>query len=156
MHSDSGLPRLHMRQIAVTLAVCGRGVASCATMPLQIATHSSQMNPDGPPSMSWRTALCGLLQNEQRYSRLLKKCNIETSRFTYIAQSRQKEVLGSAFVACRTTSFGPLQTDTVSGSCHRPWRKDGYQPLGAVYTHNPLQVYEPSTPQPSLRLQLES
>jgi hypothetical protein len=64
--------------------------------------------------MSWRTALCGLLQNEQRYSRLLKKSNNETSRFTHIARSPQKEVPGSAFaLACRTTSSGALQTDTV-------------------------------------------
>ena len=47
-------------------------VAFCATMPSQIATHSSQMNAPGP-AMSSRTALCELLQNEQRISGFLNK-----------------------------------------------------------------------------------
>jgi hypothetical protein len=85
--SDSGLPRLHMRQIAIALVACGRspGVVACrVTMSSQTATHSSQMKAD-EPSMSCRTALCGVLQNEQRCSRLLKKSNNESSRFTHIA-----------------------------------------------------------------------
>ena|SRR6266542_4064886 len=116
MQSGPALPRLHTRQIEIAPVERGRSpgvVASCATTPSQTATHSSQMNAD-EPAMSCRTALCGLLQNEQRYSRLLKKSNNESSRFTHIARSRQKEVPDSAFaLACRTASLGRLQTDTV-------------------------------------------
>lgn len=60
--------------------------------------------------MSCRTALCGVLQNEQRHTGLLKKSNNESSRFTHIARSRQKDVLDSAFaLARRIASLGPLQ-----------------------------------------------
>jgi hypothetical protein len=89
--------------------------------------------------MSWRTAVCGLLQNEQRYSRLLKSNN-ETSRFTHIARSPRKEVGGSAFaLACRTTSLRILQ-QIASASRTDRGATGGYQPLGWLsYTHNPSQ-----------------
>jgi hypothetical protein len=84
MQSVPALPRLHTRQIEVTPVACGRSpglLAPCAMMSSQIATHSSQMNADGP-AMSCRTALCGLLQNEQRSSRFLKNRGKENRRFT--------------------------------------------------------------------------
>jgi hypothetical protein len=59
-------------------------------MSWQMATHSSQMYVDGP-AMSCRTVFCGLLQNEQRCSRLFQNSNHESSRFTHIARSQQKE-----------------------------------------------------------------
>lgn len=45
------------------------------------------------PAMSIRTALCGVLQNEQRYPRLLKKSKNERSRFTHIERSLQKGIV---------------------------------------------------------------
>jgi hypothetical protein len=121
MQSGPALPRLHTRQIAIVLVACDRSpgvIAACATMSWQIATHSSQMNADGP-AMSCRTALCGVLQNEQRCSRsrLLKKNNNESSRFTHITRSRFRPRLSNSV-------FRALQL-VLSGSCHRPWRRDG-------------------------------
>ena len=101
MQSGLDLPRLHTRQIQTSSVAWGRSpgaVTCCATTPSQTATHSSQMNAD-EPAMSCRTALCGVLQNEQRYSGLLKKSNNESSRFTHIVRSRQKEARDTAFAS---------------------------------------------------------
>src|SRR5437773_150838 len=90
MQSGPALPRLHTRQIEIEPVACARSlgvIPACATMSLQTATHSSQIKAD-EPAMSCRTALCGVLQNEQRYSRVLKENNNESSRFTHIERSR--------------------------------------------------------------------
>jgi len=139
MQSGLALTRLHTTQSKGSAVACGRSpkvVASCATMPWQTVTHSSQINAD-EPAMSRRTALCGLLQNEQRCSRLFRTGNNERSRFTHMARPP-----------------GPLQTyirlapPTVA--------QDGYQVgSGLVYVHIPSQPVIPKNPQPkSVKLQL--
>ena len=45
------------------------------------------------PAMSFRTALCGVLQNEQRYPRLLKKSNDERSRLIHMTRSLRKGIV---------------------------------------------------------------
>lgn len=125
--SGLALPRLHTRQIHTSAVICGRspaGPAARATIPSQTATHSSQMKAD-EPAMSCRTMLCGALQNEQRYSRLLKKSNNESSRFTRIAPSRRKKLLDSAFDRRPSSAvFSTPCKQVPSCSRHRPWRRE--------------------------------
>lgn len=118
MQSDSALPCLHSRQMEIAPLERGRSpgpAASCATMPLQTSTHSSQMNADAPAMRCRRTPFCEVWQNEQRYRRVLKKNKNENSRFSHMTRSRLRPD------ACRA-ACSDLHQGVMIPLAPPPWR----------------------------------